>query len=326
MSATVLVTGAGGFVGAAVTRCLVRRLAERTLQFSDGSAVQHVAAMVRPGATLDRLEDVPRNSATCSIEQCDITDAAAFRCLLARLQPRTVLHLAMDRAVQSREDDAARRLAIDGPLEEMFVGLREQPGARVVFTSSVWVLPAGDRLDEQTPPQPMNAYARNKVRAEALLPVLNARTGVDWINLRLFNIFGRYEAPTRLLPYLVERLSRGQDAVLGNADAIRDFTDVDTIADAYAAAVTAGPSACSATYHIGSGRGMTIRSFAATVADVTGHAERIRVGGPRPVDADTPCQVANPERAKRTLGWSAGPDVHADIRSAARWWLDRPGR
>ena len=33
--------------------------------------------------------------------------------------------------------------------------------------------------------------------------MLQARTNVDWINLRLFNTFGKYEKRTRLLPYLV---------------------------------------------------------------------------------------------------------------------------
>lgn len=315
-------SGAGGFVGSAVTRRLVSAVEAGGVRFPDGAPVSKVVAVVRPGGSLIRLETL-RESPSLSVEDCDMADSAAFERLLRRLRPRTILHLAVDRSANLDQDDSTRRRLIDRPLENMFTALAGTAGARVIHTSSVWVLPAGDRLDETTPPRPLGAYGENKLRAERLLPALQAQTGVDWINLRLFNIFGRYEAPSRLLPYLVDRLSRREVAILGNPDAIRDFTDVDVIAGAYLAALVAGPPACGATYHIGSGRGITIRAFAMTVADVVGHPELIRAGAVETADAHLPCQTANPDRAREILGWSSDTNVLADIRSAARALAER---
>jgi polyisoprenyl-phosphate glycosyltransferase len=323
MSATVLVTGAGGFVGSAVTRRMVCAVAGEALHFHDGVPVTHVIAAVRPGGALDRLETLPQESRHWSVEYCDLTDVSAVRDLFARRRPRAVMHLAIDQTAYIREDELMRRHVIEAPLQELFSGLAAQPGSRIVFTSSAWVLPAGDRLEERTIPQPVTTYGRNKLHAERQLPIQHERTGVDWINLRLFNMFGRYESSSRLLPYLVDRLSKGHVAVLGNPDAVKDFTDVDVIADAYVAALAGGPGACATTYHIGSGRGITIRAFASTVAEVVGRVDLIRPGGTETRDIDVPCQIADPRLARQVLGWSAGTDVHRDIQAAARWCLTK---
>lgn len=323
MSGTVLVTGADGFVGSAVVRRLVRDSAAGTLRFDDDSPVTHVVALVRPAGPLYRLRAALQTPSRCSVECADFTDSAALRGVLQRWQPRSVMHIAMHRSAYKDESDEVRRRVIDVPLEEMFSGLEGQPGTRIIFTSSAWVLPSGDRLDEDTPPQPFTVYGRNKLRGEQLLPALQARSGVDWMTLRLFNIFGRYEASYRLLPYLVDRLWQGQTATLGNADAIRDFTDVDVVAGAYVAALAASAGACGATYHVGSGRGITIREFATVVADIVGHPELICAGALETPDGKVPFQVANPERARRVLGWFVASDVLSDIRSAARWWVER---
>jgi GDP-4-dehydro-6-deoxy-D-mannose reductase len=232
------------------------------------------------------------------------------------------MHLAIDRCVFQDESAALRRRVIGDPLEEIFSALADRPESRLVYTSSAWVLPSGDRLDEETPPQPFTIYGRNKLHGEQLLPALHAHTHVDWINLRLFNIFGRYEAPHRLLPYVVDRLTHGQIATVGNPEAVRDFTDVDVIAGAYAAAVAAPANASGATYHIGSGHPITIREFALAAADVVGRPDLVRFAPLQLPDGGVSSQVANPELARRILGWSAVRDVEADIRSAARALLE----
>jgi len=323
MNGTVLVTGAGGFVGSAVVRLFVKSLGGGTPpKFSDGTPVKRLVALLRPGGSLERLQEIP-GTGDWSIESADMTNRSEFRSLLGRVRPRAVLHLALDRAAYCDLPEAESSRVNIAPLETIFDGLVGVPGARVIHTGSAWILQAGERLDENTRIEARSVFTENKARVDRLLPTLHEKTGVNWINLRLFNIFGKYESASRLLPYLVLSLSRGKVAELSHGDQIRDFNDVEVIARAYWLALQADESACGNVYHVGSGRGMSVRDFAATVAEVTGNAGLIRFGVRKTPDQELHCLVADPTRTQRILHWSPAPDLELCIRRAAEWWIER---
>lgn len=309
---TVLVTGAGGFVGSAV----VRRLTQSGTRLWDGSRVEHVVAMVRPEGTLDRLEDLTADH-PWSVARVDAYDERSFREWLRRVRPRAVVNTALDGAVFSGS-------AIGhAPLESVFAELATKDGARVVHAGSAWVLAPGLNLDESAALEPRSPYARHKAEEDELLPRLGSRTGVDWIDLRLFNIFGRYEKPSRLLPYLVARLSRGESAALTQGEQMRDFNDVDDVAEAFALALRAPASACGALYHIGSGRPTTVREFALSIAGVVGDAQLICFGHSVTGDQDIPALVADCNLARQALGWDPTDALDNRLRPAVDWWLAR---
>lgn len=319
-----LVTGAGGFVGSAVVRALVGSAAGKESTFSDGSPVEHVVALLRPGGSHSRLAGLP-TSGRWSTASADLTDRPAVLALLRRLRPRAVLHLASDRAIHEELDDGEqRRLHLD-PLQTLFDGLADVPRSRVVHTSSAWVLPPGRRLDESSPSAPRSTYARAKARADDLLPLLHERTGVSWINLRLFNLFGRHEQESRLLPYVASRLLSGRPAKLCSPELVRDFSDIEDVARAYLAALAVGEEACGTVYHVGSGRGVSIWDFASSVAEVTGNAHLLRFASRAAPDAHLPCQVADPDRAIRILGWKPAGALEKHIGGTVEWWADRWG-
>jgi dolichol-phosphate mannosyltransferase len=322
MRNVVLITGAGGFVGSAVVRLFVRSLRDGLLRFADAAPVEHVVALLRPGGSHERLEELPAG-ADWSIAHTDLADRAALSTLLVRTRPRAILHLAVDQAIhQDLPADEIYRLTI-APLETLFEGLRDIPGGRLIHTSSAWVLPNSERLDESVPLAPRMPYARIKAQMDELLPVLQAKTNVQWINLRLFYMFGKYESPGRLLPYLVSSLTQGKVATLTSATSIRDFSDVEDVARAFLLALRADQSACGQVYHIGSGRGISVRQFAMTVASSVGNRDLIRFDARRRQDQYLTCQVSDPSRALHSLGWSPDSNVETSITQVVEWWLNR---
>lgn len=308
---TVLVTGAGGFVGSAV----VRRLVERGCRLWDGTAVEHVAATLRPGGSAERLETLPADE-RWSIDELDLEHDASLLDLLRRTRPRAVIHTAIDAAVHDGRDPGNR------VLETIFASLAGDD-ARVIHTSSAWVLAPGERLAEDAPLDPRSPYARHKAAQDALLPALGERSGVPWIALRLFNVFGRYEKRSRLVPYLVERLSRGEVASLSHGAQTRDFNDVDDVAEAFLLALSAGEDACDALYHVGTGRSVTTRDVALQVGDMLGRADLIRFGVLTTADEHVPALVADPSRARQALGWRSEAELEERVHAAVEWWLSR---
>jgi len=322
MGGTVLVTGAGGFVGSAVVRRLVRSIREGSASFWDGRRLTNVCAVVRPGGSLQRLEEITAYDGW-EVEHIDLSNRSALDDLLRRQRPKAVLHLAFDPSGFAGQSEMELRIRHLAPLEALFEGLKDIPESRVVHTSSAWVLAPGDRLKEDAPLQPRLDYAKTKAFLDESLSVLHQRTGVSWIDLRLFNVFGRYESQTRLLPYLVSCLSRGAPAQVSHGEQVRDFNDVDDIAQGYRLALQAPEDACGKIFHIGSGRGTTVREFASMIAEVTGNAHLIQFDAIRTRDHEISCLVADPSRAQKELGWMPVRDLEQRIWSAVQWWLQK---
>src|SRR4051812_46663363 len=101
MGQTILVTGAGGVIGSAVTRRLVR-WAEAGAVLWNGEAIEAVCALLRPGSSVERLESV-RQSPLLAVERADISDTAGLQNVLRRHGPTAVLHLAFDRSGFERQ-------------------------------------------------------------------------------------------------------------------------------------------------------------------------------------------------------------------------------
>lgn len=312
---TVLVTGAGGFVGSAI----VRRLVLNEARFWDGAAVEHVVALLRPGGSDARLETLPLDDGTWSIDRADIHVGGALEAVLQAHKPRAVVHAALDGSAHVADDEAIVR----GPLETVLAGLGRD--RRLLHAGSAWVLAAGEQLDESAGLAPFTPYALNKAREDRLLPELAEAAGVPWLNLRLFNLFGRYEKQSRLVPTLVARLSRSETVEVTHGAQLRDFNDVDVVAQAFVDALAAPPDACGAVYHIGSGRGTSVRELALGIAEIVGNSDRIRFGASESLDEHLPTLVADPSLAGAVLGWNPDLDLEARIADTVRWWLDRLG-
>lgn len=324
---TVLVTGAGGFVGSAVVRTLVDAMRQPVGRpaFPDGRPLAHVVAMVRPQGSPERLAELP-DGPEWSILRADLSDPDAAE-VIATMRPRTVMHLALDSACHEAQSDAKRQAMVGRPLELLFNALRNVPGAHLVTTGSAAVLRPGFALAEDAPTAPNPAYlhyARAKLLEEEIITQLGTATAVRWTHLRLFYLFGRHEEQSRLLPYLCRSLARGEETDLSSGTQRRDYTDVDDAAAAYLRALGAPERLGSRCYHVGSGQGMTVREFAASVAAVFGRPDLLHFGSGAAMEHEGEVIVADNRRIRDELDWSV-PDPRARLRRAAEWYLDRTG-
>ena len=160
---TTLVTGATGFVGAAVVRHLL-------------AAGEAVRVLARPGSVRDNIDGLNVDVATG-----DLTDEGSLARALVGC--RALYHVAADYRIWVPEPASIYRVNVDGTRALMMAALAAGV-ERVVYTSSVATLGLnkdGSASDEQTPvglDDMTGHYKRSKFLAEAEVHRLIAERGL----------------------------------------------------------------------------------------------------------------------------------------------------
>jgi len=209
----ILLTGATGFVGAAV----LRRLLEAG----------------HPVRVLLRKESVRRNLAGLDVEcvEGDLRDAAAVGRAVAGME--AVFHVAADYRLWARDPDEIRRSNLEGTRNVMEAALAAGIG-RVVYTSSVATFrpradgsPA-DETDGLAEEAAIGAYKRSKVAAERLVQRMIAERGLPAVIVNPSTPIGpRDVKPTPTGRIIVEAAS---GRMPGYVDTALNLVHVDDVA------------------------------------------------------------------------------------------------
>ena len=153
----ILVTGASGFVGSAVARCLLQ-------------SGEEVRALVRPTSSRTNLGD-PR----LQIVEGDISDAESIARAMTGI--RFLFHVAADYRLWARHPDDIVRTNVEGARTVMNAALRAGV-ERIVYTSSVATLASRTNREPSDETLPLaaadavGAYKYSKVVAERLVEAM----------------------------------------------------------------------------------------------------------------------------------------------------------
>ncbi len=320
----VVITGAGGFIGSAVVEAMLEKTDERSLRFSDGSRVEKIVAVIRPGGSRERLTRLAA-SPHFSIVEADIYDCAAMEILLTDIGPRVIIHTAMDSDIHLEQSEAGQRRLIDDPLAMMCRVLSGSDGGRLVTAGTCAVCAPSSSMDEEAAFDPHPGYphySRHKIREERVLADLSESYAVSWIHLRLFYLFGPNEAERRLLPQIVSGILQGKPVSLGPGSLVRDYAHIEDVAEAFVRSLERKETRPGGDiYNIGTGRGYSIADIACAAAQAVGDPALLRFGDLVTRDAARPEPViCNPAKAARELSWRARDNVLESIADAAGDW------
>jgi dihydroflavonol-4-reductase len=246
----VLVTGASGFLGSAVTRALLAR-------------GLRVRALVRPTSPRANLEGLD-----CEIAQGDLTDAASLRPALHGV--RYLFHVAADYRLWAPDQGAILRANLDGTRNLMREAMAEGV-ERIVYTSSVATLKvagATGPVNETAPQDPAAAigtYKRSKTLAERAVKDMVNRDRLPAVIVNPSTPIG----PRDIRPTPTGRIIL--DAARGKIPAFVDtglnFAHVDDIAAGHLMAFEHGR--VGQRYILG-GQNASLQDFLAEVARLTG--------------------------------------------------------
>lgn len=183
----------------------------------------------------------------------------------------TVIHLA-SYGVNPKDNDIDKMIESNISLtKDLILNLERVSCKNIIFTGSGFEY--GDKgkikLKEDMELNPFSLYGATKVSAFLIGKKLCESLGINYINLRLFNIFGEYEGSNRLIPQIINNYLEEKELNFTAGNQVRDYLYIKDIIEVYEMILEKNIYN-NETYNVCSSEEVTIKEFITKVADTIG--------------------------------------------------------
>ena len=231
MSRTVVVTGAAGFIGAALTQCLLRQ-GDRVV------GLDNLNSYYDPSLKQARLAQIQEMAPEQSwrFEPMALEEGDDLMALFAEESPQVVVNLAAQAGVRySLENPAAYIQSNLVGFGHILEGCRHHGVQHLVYASSSSVYGGNRNLpfhERQPVNHPVSLYAASKKANELMAHTYSHLYGLPATGLRFFTVYGPWGRPD-MAPMLFARaiLAGEPIKVFNHGRMQRDFTYIDDIVE-----------------------------------------------------------------------------------------------
>jgi UDP-glucuronate 4-epimerase len=327
----VLVTGAAGFIGAALSERLLAR-GDEVFGFDNLNSYYDPALK---DARLARLTP----HANFRFLKGALEDRAAVDRVFAEFSPQRVVNLGAQAGVRySRENP---RAYVDSNLVGFINILEACRHGRIdslVYASSSSVYGANRKLPfsvRDAVDHPVSLYAATKKANELMAHTYSHLYGLPTVGLRFFTVYGPWGRPD-MSPFLfVSRILAGQPIeVFNHGDHSRDFTYIDDVVEGVARTLDRVPAPDPAfdplapnpgtsnapyrVYNIGNHQPVKLARYIEIIEECTGRkAEKILL----PLQpGDVPDTYADVDELTRDIGYAPTTPIEAGIAQFVAWY------
>lgn len=311
----ILVTGAAGFVGSAITRRLV----------GDGHAVVCVDNL-----STGKLENLASVRDRVEFHEADIRDQAAMERLCEGVE--VIFHEAALPSVPKSVMDplTSHENNIEGTLM-VLLAARTRGVRRVVYAASSSAYGESPTLPkhEGMVPAPISPYAVQKLTGELYMQSFARVYGLETVCLRYFNVFGPFQAANSpysgvLAKFITSMLMNESPNAYGDGEQSRDFTYIDNVVEANLLAAVAPAERVSAkVFNVACGERYSLLDTFRILREITGFAGELKFGPSRA--GDILHSLAAIERAREALGYVPKVDFVEGLRRTVAWYAERMG-
>lgn len=309
----ILITGGTGFAGSHLVEALLEQ----------GYTDIHVTSYSGENHYLGQLIGVN------NIHTLDLTNKQETADLFSQLQPTQIYHLAALAFVGKSFDEADTVLMNNITLQQnVLLAVRDHcKTARLLVVGSAeeyGVSISDDEIPvtEQHPFRPINPYAVSKVAQDMLAYSYCISYGLDIVTVRPFNHIGERQSTDFAIPAFSKQIvaiENGEQTELkvGSLDAIRDFTDVKDMVQAYIVVMNKGVSG--EAYNIGSGVGIQMGEILEKLVELSDKQIALVTDESRMRPHDIPKMVANSAKMK-ALGWNITIPLEETLQRIMSWY------
>lgn len=309
---TVVVTGAGGFIGSHLVERLVRDGARVRAMLRYTSRGQRGCLDLVPAEVLDSVE----------VTLGDVRDFDAVREIARGAD--AIFHLAA--LIGIPYSYAHPQEVIDTNIigtSNVLLAAKELGAAeRIILTSTSEVYGSALRIpmDEEHPLQAQSPYSATKIAADALGLSFYRSFGLPIVIVRPFNAYGPRQSARAVIPTIISQAVAGMSLRLGTLDTTRDFTYVADTARGFAT-VGGADDALGEVVNVGSGEEVSIREVVRLVGEIVGR--ELAVEGDeqrmRPQKSEVSRLHSDSDKARRLAGWAPEVPLAEGLRLTAEW-------
>jgi NAD dependent epimerase/dehydratase len=308
---SVLVTGAGGFIGSHLAERLVR----------EGARVR---AFLRYTSRDDRgWLDALEPSVEAEIEAVlgDLRDVESVAAVVRGSE--VVFHLGAQIAIPYSYVNPRDffETNVMGTLNVATAARAAEVGRVVhVSTSEVYGSARVVPITEDHPLEPQSPYAASKLAADKLMDAFHRSYGVPVTIVRPFNTYGPRQSARAIVPTVISQALAGGTLRLGSLHPRRDLTYVtDTVAGFVAAA--RAPDAVGRTIQLGTGHDVSVGDVVELVGEALGRRLEVELDPARvrPPDSEVQRLISAPRLAGELLGWAPEVQLGDGLARTIEW-------
>jgi nucleoside-diphosphate-sugar epimerase len=258
-----------------------------------------------------RLRDV---ASSVTAHTWHMQDQAAAHSLLSAVQPKLLFHCATGRAPASLDGDAT--ILKDNVLGAwgLLQACLELPEVKVVMLGSSTEYGRHQvAMHEEVPCLPDNMHGISKLAVTAMVRGLVARRGLNAVVLRLFHVYGPFEAPHRLIPTAIRAALQDEELRLTQRGFVHDYIHV---SDVVRACLAAGRSEGTRgeIFNVATGVATDNHDVVAMLSKIAGRSIRTTAGtfGARETDRSHWC--GDVRKIGEQLSWRPEVDLETGLR------------
>ncbi len=323
MKATVLVSGAAGYIGSVATEILL----------SEGYKII-VIDDLSTGHEKSLFDGVTFYKST-------IGDSKTLKKIFSENKIDIVLHIAGAAIVSESVTNPLKYFDINfcqaqNMLDEMICFNVK----KIVFSSTcaIYGIPKDSDIPikEETETNPINPYGESKLLFENTLKWYKENHGIDFISLRYFNVAGatkkrgeKHNPETHLIPLILkaahdknyELMLFGNDYPTKDGTAIRDYIHVIDLNYAHLKAIETllQNKSHNNFYNLGYGHGYSVLEIVNAAKEVLQKEINYKIGKRR--EGDAPVLIANATKIRTDLNWTPKHDnIYEIIKSASEFY------
>lgn len=305
----ILITGANGFVGANLTRSLLKTGAEL-----------HI--FTRKTSNKWRISDILKDLREYEVE---LSDYQTLEKNILNIKPEIILHTAAYGGYSFQTETGKI-------IEANFMGTVNLINAskRIDFeifinsgSSSEYGIKS-EAMKESDMLAPLTDYGTSKAAATLYCQALAKSQGQAITTLRLFSPYGYYEEANRLIPSVILSCMRGESPKVSSGEPVRDFVFIEDVIAAYMKAIENRSKVRGEIFNIGSGSQNSVSSIIAEIIKLTGKDVSPDWGSLPNPRIEPPVWIADISKAKKILNWMPAYKLEEGLKKTIEWFKENP--
>jgi NAD dependent epimerase/dehydratase len=321
-SKSILVTGAGGFIGSSLVQTLVARGAK-------------VKAFVRYNSRGDTglLKLLPADiQSEVEVIAGDLRDSKSLDQAVSGID--TIFHLGALISIPYSYFHPSEVIECNTMSTLNVLTACRKFECKLIHTSTSEVYGSGIYLpmNEEHPLQAQSPYSASKIAADKIVESFCKSFDVQAVTIRPFNTYGPGQSARAVIPAIITQAFTSDVIYLGNLEARRDFTYLSDTVDGFIKAAES-ENITGEVFNLGSGKEITIGDLAKEIIQLVGRPMPIKIDPIRlrPEKSEVTRLLSDNRKALKQLGWQPKVVIQAGLKQTIDWIeqhidLYRPGR